>query len=82
MDKIKNAITKTKNSPKKYKNSTTFPLKKYKKDPKNDNLVIKHVINNFFLFTQLTTKEFIKIGSNNATIAHFYFKRLQVTFFD
>jgi hypothetical protein len=27
-------------------------------------------------------KLFKKTGSSNATIAHFYFKRLQVTFFD
>jgi hypothetical protein len=44
--------------------------------------VITHVINNFILFTQLKIKEFLKTGCNNATTAHFYFKRLQVTFFD
>jgi hypothetical protein len=35
-----------------------------------------------FLLTQLTIKEFIKTDSDNATTAQFYFKRLQVTFFD
>jgi hypothetical protein len=44
---------------------------------------IKHVFLTqiIFLFIKLTIKEFLNTGSNIATTAHFYFKRLQVTFF-